>query len=279
MTKLKYTFKNDLLFKMIFIKYPHLLKHLISKMLRIKNESIGHFIITNPEIPPDFAGEKFCRLDINMTVDNQRLNLEIQVRDGGDYPERSLYYWAREYSAALAAGGHYSELPRTIVINILAFKLFSCEEFYSEFQILEVTRHTPLTNRLGMLFYELPKLLGAVCRRDGLKLWLMLFNAETEEELKEIEALGVPEMQQAIDAYRQVTATDEFKELERMRFYARHNEASALHHATEVERKRWQGIVADKDAAFAAALADKDAVLADKDALIAELQAKLGGRP
>ena len=38
-------------------------------------------------------------------------------------------------------------------------------------------------------------------------------------------------MTQAIKAYRSVTATDEFKELERLRSRTRHNEASALGHA------------------------------------------------
>ena len=83
-------------------------------------------------------------------------------------------------------------------------------------------------------------------------------------------------MQQAIGAYRQVTATDRFKEIERLRSRARHNEASALGHARsegyrEAEEKL-QGVIADKDAA----LVDKDAALADKDAQIAELLARLG---
>jgi hypothetical protein len=48
------------------------------------------------------------------------------------------------------------------------------------------------------------------------------------------------------------------------------------------ERRKWEGIVADKDAAFKAAisekdtaLADKDAALAEQEALIAELRARL----
>jgi len=79
-------------------------------------------------------------------------------------------------------------------------------------------------------------------------------------------------MEQAIEAYRSVSATNEFRELERLRFLARHNEISALNHAMRVEREKWQGVVAEKDAA----LASRDAALANKDALIAELQAKLG---
>ncbi len=38
-------------------------------------------------------------------------------------------------------------------------------------------------------------------------------------------------MQEAIGAYRHVAATDEFKEIERLRSRARHNEAAALRHA------------------------------------------------
>jgi len=83
-------------------------------------------------------------------------------------------------------------------------------------------------------------------------------------------------MSQAIEAYRHVSASEQFKEIERLRSRARHNEASALGHAAEVERQKWQVIVAEKDAA----LANKDAtfatVLADKDAEIARLRALLG---
>jgi hypothetical protein len=87
-----------------------------------------------------------------------------------------------------------------------------------------------------------------------------------------------------------MTASEKFHEMERLRAYARINEASALRHAREVAiaktEKKWKGMVADKDAVIAnkdAVIADKDTVIADKDvalveqaALIAELRAKLG---
>jgi predicted transposase/invertase (TIGR01784 family) len=40
-------------------------------------------------------------------------------------------------------------------------------------------------------------------------------------------------MEQAIRAYHQITADSEFREAERLRELARHNEASALHHARD----------------------------------------------
>jgi predicted transposase/invertase (TIGR01784 family) len=64
-------------------------------------------------------GDKFCRLDINMVVNGQRVDLEVQRRDEGDYPERTLFYWAREYSTAIGEGGKYSELPRTVIISLV----------------------------------------------------------------------------------------------------------------------------------------------------------------
>jgi hypothetical protein len=81
-------------------------------------------------------------------------------------------------------------------------------------------------------------------------------------------------MEQAIGAYRRVTATEEFKEMERLRSRARHNEAAALRHAAEVEREKWKGVVTD----LRGVVADKDAALANKDAEIARLRALLDGK-
>ena len=100
-------------------------------------------------------------------------------------------------------------------------------------------------------------------------------------------------MDEAILAYRRIMTESEFREIERQRHYSAINEASALYHAAETERKKWQGVVAEKDAALAqkdtvlaekdtalaqkdTALAEKDTVLAENAALIAELRAKLG---
>ena len=183
MRKLEYTFKTDTLFKMLFVQYPELLKKLVADLLGIPLEGIGQFVIRNPEMPPENLGDKFCRLDINMTVNGQRVDLEVQVCNEGDYPERVMYYWAREFSSALPAGQDYSALPRTIVISIIDFPLFECEEYHSFFQPLETTRHTLLSDKMGFHFFELPKLPADVSDGDMLLLWLSLFKAETEEEL------------------------------------------------------------------------------------------------
>jgi predicted transposase/invertase (TIGR01784 family) len=248
MTELKYKFTYDTLFKLLFVKYPDLLKRLIAAILGKAFEQISEFRITNPEIPPEAIGNKFCKLDINMVVNGQQANLEVQVEDEGDYPERTLYYWARVYSSALKAGDQYSSLPRVIIISIVDFLMFDCAEYRSEFLPLEVNRLELLTDRMAMIYFELRKLPKDIDIENELELMLSLFRAKTEEELKRLEALEVTIVTQAIGAYREVVASTDFRELERLRFEASCNEASALYNAERKEREKWQSVVADKDA-------------------------------
>jgi len=265
MTRLKYTLTTDTLFKLLFTKYQHLLKDFVAALLGIDCKSIEEFIIVNPDISPEELGKKFCRLDINMVVNGQKIDLEVQVTDEGNYPERSLFYWAREFSTGINEGEDYRELPRTIVISILGFVQFpNSSSFHSEFKCLETTTHEPLTDKMVLHFYELPKLSPPNGADSGRDLWLKLFNAQTEEELKQIENMEVQVMSEAIAAYRHVAASDKFIQIEKARSKARHDEAQAIGNAERRRDRHWQGVVAKKDTA-----------IAEKDAQIAELLARL----
>jgi len=232
MAKLEYTFKTDTMFKMLFVRHRDLLKRFVAELMGINHDSIGHFAITNTEMPAEAIKGKFCRLDINMEVDGERVNLEVQVDNEGNYPERAMFHWARLYSSALPKGEDYGELPRTVVISLIDFNLFDCEEFHSEFRALEVRRGEELTDRMSLHFFELKKVpAGELDPRDMLLLWLSLFRAETEEDLEKIKATEVPEMELMIDAYNQIAASPEFLELERLRQRAREDEANALSNA------------------------------------------------
>jgi len=258
MARLKYTLRTDTLFKILFTKYEDLLKRLVAELLGIKYDDIEQFIIINPDISPEELGKKFCRLDINMVVNGQKVDLEVQVADEGNYPERSLFYWAREFSTSINEGDDYRELPRTIVISILGFEQFeNPNKFHYEFQALEVTTHESLTDKMVLHYYELPKLPPLNDDDSGRDLWLKLFNAQTEEELKKIEEMGVSVMSEAIAAYRHVAASDKFIQIEKARSKARHDEAQALGNAerrgAEKEREKWQGVV-DEQATLIAEL-------------------------
>jgi len=79
-------------------------------------------------------------------------------------------------------------------------------------------------------------------------------------------------MGEAIEAYRGITATEEFRNLEWMREKTRRDEAQALGNARRQRDKHWEGVVtkvtAEKDAAIDAITAEKNAVTAEKNAAI-----------
>ncbi|MCL2168950.1 MAG: Rpn family recombination-promoting nuclease/putative transposase [Defluviitaleaceae bacterium] len=265
MKKLEHTLTNDILAKLLFTKYPDLLKLLVAELLGVQYDNIIDFQITNPEMPPETIGDKFCKLDINMIVNSQQVSLEIQVANEGNYKSRSQYYWSKMNSLALKEGMDYNDIPNVISINILDFNEFAdLNKFNHEFQFRETETHEPLTGKDFIRFYELRKLPPLKDTDSGKELWLKLFKAKTEEDLEKISELGVPIMSQAIAAYRHVAATDEFKELERMRHKARHDEVSALNYAknqgAEEERQKWQGVVDEQ----AAQIAELEAQLSRK---------------
>ena len=259
MEELEHKLNSDLLFKMLFVQYPELLKNLISVVLNISTDDMFDFVIVNPEIPPNKVGDKFCILDIHMTVHNQRIDLEVQNFNHGDYPERSLFYWARDYSSALLEGGKYIDIPRVVIISILDFVQFDCEGYHSEYLPMEKNNHTLLTDKMSLHYFELPKIKGEIDKTNILELWLRLFNAKTEEDIKKILDLEVPIMKEAINAYRKVSVSEEYKELERLTSKTKHNEAAALYHAEqkgikvgrETERAIWEKKMAEKDAEIA----------------------------
>ena len=120
----------------------------------------------------------------------------------------------------------------------MGFPLFTCKEFHSEFEVLEIKRHERLTDKLNMHYFELPKLPKNVVesnRPDDLDIWLAFFNAITEADLKKIEAIGGKIMKKAVEAYNHVSTTKEFKELSRLRLKASCNETYALANARHKE--------------------------------------------
>ena len=90
-------------------------------------------------------------------------------------------------------------------------------------------------------------------------------------------------MQEAIEAYRSITASPEFREAERLRSKARHDEAQALYNAKlegirETETK-WQDTVAETDRKWHNVVAERDAIISDKDAMVIRLRRFLSVAP
>jgi len=165
--------------------------------------------------------------------------LEIQVADEGNYLDRIMFNWAKLFTTALPSGEDYAKLPQTICISILGFVQFDSPAVHSEFAPMEITRHEILSDKQRYHFFELPKLptVDTIDLTNEKELGLALFNAETEEELAQLTKGGVV-MEQAIEAYRGITADEEFRHLEILRARIRHDEAQTLRNAELKGKKR-----------------------------------------
>ena len=71
---------------------------------------------------------------------------------------------------------------------------------------------------MSLHYFELPKLKGidSIVPGEEREFWLALFKAETEEELAKIKENGGKVMSDAIEAYRSITADEEFRHMERL---------------------------------------------------------------
>ena len=111
-------------------------------LLNLEQSEIKSTVITNPIKLGEKIDDKTFVLDIHVMLnDDTRLNLEMQVINRGNWPERSLNYLCRAYDQ-LKLGEDYSQSKCAIHIGILDFTLFKAyPEFYAHNMMMNVKNH------------------------------------------------------------------------------------------------------------------------------------------
>ena len=238
--------KLDVIFKRVFgnEKNEKIIAAFISDLLEIPRKSIKKIYINNVELTPEYLEQKFSRLDLKMDVDGRIINIELQVNKESFFKERTLFYWSKLYSEELLAGDEYTELKQTICINIINFNLFECEDYHSNFKILESERKELLTDKFAIHFFELKKV-GKYRKNKRMEDWLNLINAETEGDLMAIQqSTTIPEVQDTIVMLRHLSADQQVRQEAYYRERLLHDEASALGSARrEGEEKKEAEII------------------------------------
>ena len=244
--------KLDLIFKRVFGTEEHKnwLANLVANLLDIPLESIENIEIQNTEIVPDYLNQKFSRLDFRVRVNDEIINIELQVHFEEDYAERTLYYWSKLYSEQLKVKDAYGDAEKTICINILNFNLFDCKEYYSSFKIMEESRHSILTDRFSIVFFELKKLKNAR-KNKPVEVWLDLINAETEGDLEMIESTtNVKDIHDIIFTIREMSADEKTRYEAEMREKAIMDERSALTNSERRGFKKGEAVGLEKGKAL-----------------------------
>jgi len=193
--KLRYTLTNDYLFHIVFQRNKTILRGLIQSLLNLKEEEIVDITLENPIFPGDSVNDKSIVLDLLITLNgNRKLNIEMQVLNRKDWPERSLIYLCKSFDK-LESGDNYLNVMQTIHIGILDFTLFpEYPEFYSHYAMKNINNDNIYSNKMLINILDLTRmdLATAEDEKCGLLYWAKLFKAQTWEDIHILQDTGIP---------------------------------------------------------------------------------------
>ena len=180
---------NDYMFRALFQQNTIALKGLLSSLLHMPPEDILSVEIMNPIVIGETINDKEFRLDIKAVLNHyQQINLEMQVVNRHDWPERSIGYLSRMYNS-LQKGDQYINVKPAIHIGILNFSPFDGEPiFYSRNVLMDMNKHRIYSDKFQVNVLELKQIELATeeDKKWNLDFWAKLFKARTWEELKMI---------------------------------------------------------------------------------------------
>ena len=185
--KIEYNMTNDYMFRALFQENKNALKGLLSSLLHMQPEEILSVEITNPIMIGEAIQDKEFRLDIKAVLNNyQLINLEMQVANRYDWPERSIGYLSRMYNN-LQKGEQYINTKPAIHIGILNFSPFTEQPiFYSRNLLIDIIQHRIYSSKFAVNVLDLSHIeLATDEDKDwNLDFWAKLFKAKTWEEIK-----------------------------------------------------------------------------------------------
>ena len=182
-----YNMTNNYMFRFILQQNKKVLKGLICALLHLQPENVKNVEVTNPiDLAGNITGKEFV-LDIKVMLNNDMLiNLEMQVANEYNWPERSLGYLCRSYDQ-LQRGQEYEETLPVIHIGFLMFTLFKDEpEFYSSYKMRNVKTGRVYSDKFILSVVDLNQIELATDEDKAYKIdyWARLFRAKTWEDMK-----------------------------------------------------------------------------------------------
>ena len=178
---------NDYLFRALLQENNTVLKGLVCSLLHLAPSEVVSAVITNPIELGSAAGDKAFFLDVRILLNNSRfINLEMQVVNEHDWPERSLSYLCRSFDY-LKAGEDYIGIKPVMQICFLDFTLFPDHpEFYATYKFINIKNLISYSDKIRLSVLDLTRIDLATeeDRSYGIDHWAALFKATTWEELK-----------------------------------------------------------------------------------------------
>ena len=178
---------NDYLFRALLQRNNYVLKGLVCALLRIPFKEVISARITNPILLGESIDDKTFFLDVSVILnDRTYINIEMQVINEHNWPERSLSYLCRTYDN-LNSGRDYIQVKPAVQIGLLDFTLFpEYPEFYATYQFLNRKTRKAYSDKMRLSVLNLTRIDLATDedRLYHLDKWAAFFKAATWEELK-----------------------------------------------------------------------------------------------
>jgi predicted transposase/invertase (TIGR01784 family) len=153
--------RNDIAFKKIFgdDKKKDILISFLNAVLDFSGDrEIIDVTIVNPYQVPKIEELKETILDIKAkNKNNQEFIVEMQNKDYGDFPKRSLYYTSKAYINQLDKSEKYYELKKVYFIGICNFNMFDNTNYISRHLIINQETTQNDIEDFEFAFVELPK--------------------------------------------------------------------------------------------------------------------------
>ena len=187
MTK-KLSPKNDFVFQKLFgtEENKDLLIALLNAILQLPPDKIltDLTVIGGARLDRERYEEKTGILDVRAkTAQGIIINIEVQLANQYNMEKRTLFYWSRLFAGQLEKGQNYSELKKTITINILDFRYLDTAQYHNVYHLREDQVGHLLTDIIEIHFIEMPKFIEEKLNiEDGLHRWLT-FLADPQEEV------------------------------------------------------------------------------------------------
>ena len=137
-----YPLMNDYMFRSVMQSNKNVLKGLLCSLLRLDPNNVQTVQILNPiELGKKISDKEFI-LDIKVLMnDNTAIDLEMQINNQYNWPERSLVYLSRLFDG-LNAGESYRAVKPAFQIGILNFTPFPGHpEFFSTYKMMNIKNY------------------------------------------------------------------------------------------------------------------------------------------
>ena len=238
----KYNLKNDVIFQTFFARKGNE-EFLIDFLNALLNKNIQKIEIREEvNLERLTREEKGGRLDLQAKLeDGTIVSIEMQIRDEGNFKERTTLYAGKVEARETKKGTDYEDISQIIMINILGFNLLDVDDYISETAIvLDKHRNYEVLDGIKWYFIELPKFRKTNPNmNEKINQWLAFID-DNNKELVDMAENKNETLKKARIEMNHLAGDAEIRRLAELREKWEMDRINAISHATKVGKE--QGI-------------------------------------